>query len=73
MGGFMEEDVSSYSKLYAKGRRYLEKELFNGEYFYQKVQWKGLRAEDPAKACLVGINMNYSKEASRLSIQIRKL
>jgi hypothetical protein len=66
MGEFMKEDVSFYSKLYAKGRSYLEKDLFNGEYFYQKVQWKGLKAKDPTKECKVGIRMNYSKEAVAL-------
>ncbi|HBC86033.1 MAG TPA: hypothetical protein DCZ94_03675 [Lentisphaeria bacterium] len=66
MGEFMKEDVSFYSKLYTKGRSYLEKDLFNGEYFYQKVQWKGLKVKDPTKECKVGIRMNYSKEATAL-------
>ncbi|HCE43071.1 MAG TPA: hypothetical protein DET40_05955 [Lentisphaeria bacterium] len=69
IGEFMKEDVSFYSKLYGKGRNYLEKDLYNGEYFYQKVQWKGLKADDPTKGCNVGINMNYSKEAAALLVK----
>ena len=44
MGGALEEDVSRYSGLLARGKEYIENELFNGEYFYQKVQWEGLDA-----------------------------
>ncbi len=38
------EDGSEYDVLYQKGRAFMENELFNGEYFEQQVQWKGLRA-----------------------------
>jgi uncharacterized protein (DUF608 family) len=43
MGKALGEDCSEYLELYNKGREYLEKELFNGEYFYQKVIYEGLR------------------------------
>jgi uncharacterized protein (DUF608 family) len=43
------DDVPLYRELYEKGKRYLETKLFNGEYFYQKIMWKGLKAEDPTK------------------------
>jgi uncharacterized protein (DUF608 family) len=45
MGTALGDDVSQYSELILKGKAYLEKELFNGEYFYQKVQWDGLDAK----------------------------
>ena len=45
MGGALDEDVSSYQELLEKGKRYLEDELFNGEYFYQKIRTEGLNAE----------------------------
>jgi len=47
MGEFLNEDVSLYKDLYEKGKKYLENNLFNGEYFEQKIQWKdpGLLSE----------------------------
>lgn len=45
MGTAVGEDVSMYSTLLEKGRKYLETELYNGEYFYQKIQTKGLSAK----------------------------
>ena len=32
-----------------KGRSRMETELFDGEYFIQKIQWKGLRRQEPAR------------------------
>jgi uncharacterized protein (DUF608 family) len=46
MGEALDEDVDSYRELLDKGKRYVEDELFDGEYFLQKVQWKGLRDEE---------------------------
>jgi len=42
MGKALNEDTAEYEELYAKGRRFMEEELFNGEYFYQKTEWKDL-------------------------------
>lgn len=59
------EDTSEYERLYAKTRRYLEEELWNGEYFFQKVRWKDLQAQNPMEA--IGINdTDYSPEALAL-------
>ncbi|MBW2422560.1 MAG: hypothetical protein JRH19_28845, partial [Deltaproteobacteria bacterium] len=44
MGEALGEDVSRYRELAGKGRTVLEEELFNGEYFYQKIQTEGLDA-----------------------------
>ena len=44
IGTALEEDVSQYSELLAKGIEYLENELFNGEYFFQDIQTEGLNA-----------------------------
>lgn len=58
-------DCSRYEELYGKCRRYMESELWNGEYFYQKVRWTGLEAKDPTR--LIGINdQAYSPEALAL-------
>jgi hypothetical protein len=39
----------------------MEKELFDGEYFIQKIQWKNLKAKDPTEAMSMG--GGYSPEA----------
>ncbi len=41
------EPYDSYQTLLDKGKEYMESDLFNGEYFYQKVKWDGLRQENP--------------------------
>ncbi|MFH0965659.1 MAG: GH116 family glycosyl hydrolase [Planctomycetota bacterium] len=47
MARFVGEDASPYESLYRSGRARIEGELFNGEYFFQRVRWKDLRASDP--------------------------
>ena len=66
MGRALGDDVSAYEKLMASGKAFVERELFNGEYFIQKVQWKGLRAKDPVDGAKKGIRMDYSPEAMAL-------
>ncbi|PCJ62549.1 MAG: hypothetical protein COA79_03290 [Planctomycetota bacterium] len=41
----LKEDNSFYQELYLKGRKTMEVELWNGEYFIQNVQTKGLSAD----------------------------
>jgi uncharacterized protein (DUF608 family) len=45
MGKELGEDMSRYSMLLEKGKNYFETELYNGEYFIQKIQTRGLDAE----------------------------
>ncbi|MFA6293916.1 MAG: GH116 family glycosyl hydrolase, partial [Victivallales bacterium] len=65
MGGVLNENCSEYEKLLEKGRLYMESQLFNGEYFEQKTQWKGLRAPNPAEAKTQDIS-KYSPDAKKL-------
>jgi len=65
MGTALGEDVSQYQSLYDKGRRYLEEELFNGEYFFQKVQWKELHAKSPLLTKSL-VQEKYSSESLEL-------
>lgn len=64
MGDDLGEDVSTYRRLLARGRKFLEEELYDGEYFYQKVQWKNLRAGDPTD--VQSLRSDYSTEAVEL-------
>ncbi|MDO6430883.1 GH116 family glycosyl hydrolase [Flavitalea sp. BT771] len=66
MGDYLGEDVSLYKELFAKGRRYMEKELYNGEYFVQRIRWTGLSAPDPVAAAKVSFGGGYSAEAVQL-------
>ena len=47
MGQFLKKDISKYKALYTAGRKFMETELYNGEYFNQKIQWTGLKAPNP--------------------------
>jgi len=51
MGRALGDDVGRYRDLLEKGRKVLETELYNGAYFFQKVQWEGLdETYSPLKA-----------------------
>jgi uncharacterized protein (DUF608 family) len=64
MGRALGDEVPLYAELLAKGRRGMETELWNGEYFVQKVEWRNLRAGLPGDAkSMVG---KYSPEAKAL-------
>ena len=56
-----DDDVHLYGELFVKGERRMESELFDGEYFIQKVEWKNLRAKSPLEA-----QGGYSPEAREL-------
>ena len=61
MGQALKDEVPLYAELFEKGVRRVETELFDGEYFIQKIQWEGLRAGSPVKMqSMVG---SYSPEA----------
>jgi len=60
------DDVSEYEQLAEKSLAYLETELFDGEYFIQKVMWKGLRAGDPTEAVGLHPKMYESLESKAL-------
>jgi len=64
MGTALGDDVSAYATLLEKGVRRMEQELFDGEYFIQKVEWKNLRAASPVEE--KSLASNYSPEAVAL-------
>jgi len=61
MGEHLGKDVSFYSELAAKAKTVLETELWNGEYFYQQINYTTLNAKNPATAKSYG--GDYSPEA----------
>ncbi|MGH7593018.1 MAG: GH116 family glycosyl hydrolase, partial [Gemmatimonadales bacterium] len=66
MGTALNDDVSEYAALLATGASRAGQELFNGEYFIQKVEWKTLRASRADdKNDRYGLN-SYSPEARAL-------
>lgn len=69
MGAFLSEPVSFYQELAAKGKAFMEKELFDGEYFIQKIQYTGLRAANPVDASKKSYGGEYSEEAKALLAQ----
>ncbi len=64
MGKFLGKEVSLYVSLAEKGRKFMEAELYDGEYFFQKIQTTGLNAKDPATVKSFG--GEYSQEAKDL-------
>ncbi len=67
MGRYLGEEVSRYERVLEKGREFAASELFDGEYFIQKIQYTGLRAKDPVAASFGSINAGtYSDEAKAL-------
>ena len=64
MGRFLGEDVSRYELLYDRGRKAMENDLWDGEYFIQKIRWQGLDAPDPFEYVAKGTYwIKYSEEA----------
>jgi hypothetical protein len=60
------KDAEKYVHLLEKGKRFIETELYNGEYFYQKIQVSGLNAPNPIEASAKSMGGDYSEEAQQL-------
>ena len=61
MGKALGDEVPLYADLLAKAKPKAEADLFNGEYFFQRIEWKNLRAQNPMEnKSMVG---SYSPEA----------
>lgn len=64
MGEALGDDISAYRELFDKGVRFAETQLFDGDYFIQRIEWKNLRAGNPVETkSMVG---QYSPEATEL-------
>jgi uncharacterized protein (DUF608 family) len=68
MGGALGDDVSQYQTLLEKGVKRLEGELYNGEYFYQKIMKEGLD-QNPGKLDPAGNGPGYQDVIALLNEQ----
>ena len=66
MGRFLKKDTTLYKKLFDAGKKVLESDLFNGEYFIQKITTTGLTAPNPTEASQKSYGGEYSEEAKAL-------
>jgi uncharacterized protein (DUF608 family) len=72
LSGFIEiskalnQPYDFYLELLGKGKEFMEQELYNGEYFAQKIQWKGLEATSPVEEAKRSSQISYSDEAIKL-------
>ena len=55
-----------YESLLSKGKTFMETDLYDGEYFIQKVVWEGLKAPSPVEVAKTSLNIAYSDEALEL-------
>jgi uncharacterized protein (DUF608 family) len=61
MSKALNDEIPLYAELLQKGIAKAETDLFNGEYFHQRIEWKNLRAQNPLEnKSMVG---SYSPEA----------
>ena len=63
MSDYLGEDAAFYNDLYAKGKVFIEKSLYNGKYFIQQIRWTGLNAKDPVASSKNSYYGGYSAEA----------
>ena len=62
MGQLVEDNVKSYQTLYRKGKLFMENELYDGEYFVQKVRWTGLKSPDPVELSKASLLNGHSDD-----------
>ena len=59
----LKEPYDLYNALLLSGKKYMENDLYDGEYFVQKIKWTGLNAADPVEASKKSMSGSYSDEA----------
>ncbi|MEO8614608.1 MAG: GH116 family glycosyl hydrolase [Luteolibacter sp.] len=66
MGKAMGDEMPLHAELLARGAKVAETSLFNGDYFFQKIDWKGLHAKTPLGKGGGMNNSQYPSEAAEL-------
>lgn len=64
MSEYLDEDAGFYKSLSKKATAYSNDQLFNGEYFTQKIKTSGLKSPDPTQ--MQSWTVSYSEEAKEL-------
>jgi uncharacterized protein (DUF608 family) len=64
LGRALGEDVTAYEEVLAKGKAAVERDLYNGEYFFQRIEWENLQAGNPTQ--VKSFAGQYSPEAVEL-------
>lgn len=64
MGIYLGKNIGEYRTLLERGKKIMETTLYDGEFFIQDIQFKGLNAKDPTTAQSFG--GEYSQEAKDL-------
>ncbi len=65
MGKVLGEDTSEYEALLGKGLKYIDENIYNGEYYYHQVEWETLEAKLPSEGD-TALNDKISPEAAEL-------
>jgi uncharacterized protein (DUF608 family) len=50
MGHYLGQNMDLYEDICHKGKSAMESRLYNGEYFFQQIQWKGLSSDPVVEA-----------------------
>lgn len=66
MSKAVQSPYAEYQGLLHKGKEFMESELFDGEYFIQKVKTDGLRSPSPVEAANASYRTSYTPEALEL-------
>jgi hypothetical protein len=64
MGKALGDEVPLYGELLSQGIQKAESDLFNGEYFFQQIEWKNLHAKNPLED--PNAARHYSPEAAAI-------
>lgn len=66
MSKAVQSPYEEYLRLLNKGKVFIESDLFDGEYFIQKVKTDGLRSPGPVDAAKASLRTSYTAEALKL-------
>ncbi|HOW39096.1 MAG TPA: GH116 family glycosyl hydrolase [Bacteroidales bacterium] len=66
MSKALDKPSGEYADLLKKGIEFTDSQLFEGEYFIQRVRWEGLHSPSPLEIAKKSLRTNYSPEAIEL-------